>query len=72
MIKRILLYLIPAVLIYYGSDKLGNIFNIQQERNRAFEITAYLIGIIVSTVAIPISNEKRKKTVDEQAKLIGF
>ena len=73
VLRRIFLYLLPAILLFYGGDKMDNLFGYGlPSHNVGYEITAYLIGLVIINVIVPFSAEKTKKKLTEQDALIGL
>lgn len=72
-IKRILLYLFPALLILYGSGKVDGmllkLFEIQT--NPDYQFSATIVGMALSSVWLPAANEVNKKTIGEQKKTLS-
>lgn len=67
---RIILYFIAAISTAYGSGKI--IYDPWIPDNKSAEVAFLIAGISLSSVFLPVLNEKKKKTIEQQGKLLGF
>ena len=72
LLRRIFLYLLPAILLFYGGDKMDNLFWGHPIHNAFNETVCYIIGLVVINIFVPYSTEKTKAKIKEQDELIGI
>ncbi len=72
LLRRIFLYLIPAICLYYGADKMDDLIYGYPKHNATAEIFCYILGLVVINVFVPYSAEKTKSKLKEQDALIGL
>lgn len=66
--RRLFLYWFPAVLLFFGSDKLGISFSTDKTSDTYIKLALYGAGTIFSLVVVQYVSEKDKKKIEELSK----
>ncbi len=63
--RRLFLYVVPAILIFLGYDKLGLVKFENEETNTLVKLSLFCSGFFVINLIVPILNEKDKKRISD-------
>ena len=70
ILRRLLLYVIPAVLIFISNEKFKVKFNDEEEIDALIKAGLFFAGAIISYGIVPIITERDKKRVQDLSKSV--